>query len=151
MLTRRRFLAVGAAAVVARDLAALAAPTPITVYKAPTCGCCKDWITYLAKNGFAPKVFDQSDEAMTQTKFAMAVPQPLWSCHTAMVGGYVVEGHVPAEDIRALLAKKPAVLGLAAPGMPQSSPGMYREGDPKVPYSVMAWAKGGATSVFARH
>jgi hypothetical protein len=150
MLTRRRFLALGAAALAARDLPALAAPTPITVYKSPTCGCCKDWITYLSKNGFAPKVFDQSDEAMAQMKMTAGVPEALWSCHTAMVGRFVIEGHVPAEDIRKLLTEQPKVMGLSAPGMPQSSPGMYREGDPRVPYSVMAWAKGSAPRVFAR-
>lgn len=155
MISRRGFLAAGAAVLVTRDLFALAsapgAKTPITIYKSPTCGCCKDWITYLDKQGFATKVFDQSDDAMSQTKLTMGVPSDLWSCHTAVVGGYVIEGHVPAEDINKLLAEKPKVLGLSAPGMPQSSPGMYRQGDPKVPYSVMAWAKGSAPRVFARH
>lgn len=151
IITRRVFLALGAAALASRRLPAAAAPVAITVYKSPTCGCCKDWVTYLAKSGFAPKVFDQPDDAMTRTKVTMGVPDALWSCHTAMVGPYVIEGHVPAEDIRRLLAEKPKVLGLAAPGMPQSSPGMYREGDPKVPYRVMAWAAGRAPTVFAQH
>lgn len=152
MLSRRGFLAAGAVALVTRQLSALTlAPTPITVYKSPTCGCCKDWITYLGQNGFAPKVFDQTDEAVTQTKLSMGVPDALWSCHTAMVGPYVIEGHVPAEDIRKILAEKPKIMGLAAPGMPQSSPGMYRAGDPRVPYNVMSWAKGAAPRVFARH
>jgi hypothetical protein len=88
---------------------------------------------------------------MDQTKFSMGVPSNLWSCHTAVVGQYVIEGHVPAEDIRRLLKEKPKVLGLSAPGMPQSSPGMYRKGDPRVPYDVYAFARTGTPTVFAKH
>jgi hypothetical protein len=150
--TRRSFLALAAAAVCAQRLpAALVAPTPITVYKSPYCGCCKEWIRYLTPLGFAVRVVDQDDRQMDETKVTMGVPNAVWSCHTAVVGNYVIEGHVPAEDIRKLLASKPAVLGLSAPGMPQSSPGMYREGDPRVPFEVVSWSRGGKVQVFAKH
>ncbi len=152
MITRRSFLALSAVALASRDLrAALPAPIAITIYKSPLCGCCKEWVKYLEGQGFAPKVFDQSDDAMHATKGAMGVPAALESCHTAMVGGYAIEGHVPAEDMRRLLAEKPKITGLAVPGMPQSAPGMYRPGDPRVPYEVIAWDRAGKTRVFAKH
>lgn len=157
-LTRRQFLAAAPAALpaaaallaVARTMSAAPAPTPITVYKTPTCGCCKAWVEYLAGQGFAPKVMDQSDAAMDETRLAVGVPQALWSCHTAVVERLVVEGHVPAEDIRAALASSSPPLGLAVPGMPLSAPGMKRAGDPHVPYDVMAWGPKGTTRRFAR-
>lgn len=150
--SRRSFLAVAALAVLTRQLPALGvAPTPITVYKSPTCGCCKDWISYLTPLGFAPKVVDRTDEQMSELKMTMGVPSSVWSCHTAVVGNYVIEGHVPAEDIRKILAAKPPILGLSAPGMPQSSPGMYRADDPRIPYEVVAWSRGGKVSGFAKH
>ncbi|MDX2183078.1 MAG: DUF411 domain-containing protein [Gemmatimonadaceae bacterium] len=150
--SRRSFIALAAVALMTRRLPALgAAPTPITIYKSPTCGCCKDWIAYLKPLGFAAKVVDQTDEQMSELKMTMGVPSSVWSCHTAVVSNYVIEGHVPAEDIRKMLATKPPILGLSAPGMPQSSPGMYRAGDPRVPYDVVAWSRGGKVQTFAKH
>lgn len=157
-LTRRQFLAAAPTAIPAvaallaavRTVHAAAAPTPITVYKTAACGCCQDWVSYLAGKGFAPRVVDQSDAAMAETRLTVGVPEALWSCHTAVVGRLVVEGHVPAEDIRAALAAATPPLGLAVPGMPLSAPGMKRTGDPHVPYDVMAWGPKGATRRFAR-
>jgi hypothetical protein len=158
-MDRRRFLAAGvvAAALSPRrifalgTLDALAPKTPITVYRSPLCDCCHSWIEYLKTEGFAPKVLEQDDNAMTETKIQLNVPQALWSCHTALLGSYAIEGHVPAEDLRRLLAEKPKVLGISAAGMPQSAPGMYRAGEKKQPYTVTSWAKGGSTQVFAKH
>jgi hypothetical protein len=119
----------------------------ITVYKTPTCGCCKEWVAHLTKNGFALTVHDLPD--LTQTKLSLGVPQALESCHTAVVGRYVVEGHVPAEVIRKLVSDSPnSIAGLAVPGMVQGSPGM--EGGRKEPYDVVAFTREGKTSVYAR-
>src|SRR4051812_12807196 len=92
-----------------------AAPIPITVYKTPTCGCCKDWVKHLQAGGFAPKVVDLDD--LSDTKASLGVPAELQSCHTGVISRYFIEGHVPADLIRKLLAEKPPnILGLAVPG-----------------------------------
>jgi hypothetical protein len=151
--TRRSFLkaaAAGAASlVVIPSLAeALAAPTPITVYKTPTCGCCKLWVDHLVKNGFAPKSHDLPD--LTETKDALNVPDALRSCHTAVLGRYVFEGHVPADLIKKFAAEKPAnLIGLAVPGMPAGSPGMEVPGR-KDAYEVIAFTRDGKRSVYAK-
>ncbi len=119
----------------------------VVVYKSPTCGCCKEWVGHLRKNGFKVTVHDRRD--MDPVKRAMGVPQRLQSCHTAQVGDYVIEGHVPAADIVRLLREKLPVKGLTAPGMPMGSPGM--EGPSKDPYEVLAFQPDGRTSVYARH
>lgn len=119
----------------------------VVVYKSPTCGCCKEWVSHLKENGFNVTVHDQYD--MQPIKRQMGVPQRLQSCHTAQVGDYVIEGHVPAADIVRLLREKLAVKGLSAPGMPMGSPGM--EGPRKDPYEVLAFQPDGRTSVYARH
>ncbi len=161
-LTRRAWLgacarAAGAAAAVTAlrpaALAALApAPTPMTVYKDPNCGCCEKWVTHMAAAGFRPAVHDVRD--MAAVKARLGVPAALHSCHTAEVGGYVVEGHVPAADVRRLLRERPRVAGraargLAVPGMPAGSPGM--EGPPPERYEVLAFVAGGRTARFAAH
>jgi hypothetical protein len=151
-MKRRDFvgtLAGGAAlaAVLPRELSAGTAPTPMTVYKSPTCGCCKEWVTHVAKNGFAPKVIDMDD--LTKIKKDAGVPTSLESCHTALVGGYVVEGHVPAELVTKMLTEKPKIVGLAVAGMVVGSPGM-EQGNRKVPYEITAWTRDGKTSVYAR-
>lgn len=105
--------------------AAVGAAEPITVYKSPYCGCCEGWIDYMRTKGYEPKVV--SEEDMGPIKQQYGVPDNLQSCHTAEIGGYVVEGHVPAEAIAKLLADKPKVTGITAPGMPQGSPGMSGE------------------------
>ncbi|MEW8203258.1 MAG: DUF411 domain-containing protein [Candidatus Thiodiazotropha endolucinida] len=119
----------------------------VVVYKSPTCGCCKEWVSHLRENGFKVTVHDRRN--MDPIKRKMGVPRQLQSCHTAQVGEYVIEGHVPAADIARLLREKPPVKGLTAPGMPMGSPGM--EGPRKDPYKVLTIQPDGKTSVYARH
>jgi len=119
----------------------------LTVYKSPTCGCCGKWVEYMQANGFTAGVTNLPDVSPIKTKHG--VPARLASCHTTLVGGYVIEGHVPVEDVRRLLKEKPAVLGLAAPGMPAGSPGMDVPNSP--PYDVVSFDKDGRTRVFASH
>jgi hypothetical protein len=119
----------------------------ITVYKDPSCGCCKNWIQYLVRHGYQVDAKDVSD--VRGIKQMLGVPSQLASCHTAVVNGYLIEGHVSAEDIDRLLAQKPKIAGLAVPGMPASSPGM--DGPRTKPYQVLAFDKNGKTTVFATH
>lgn len=122
--------------------------TKVTVYKDQYCGCCKSWIEHLREHGFEVVAHDTPD--LVQAKRTGGVPEKLYSCHTAFVAGYVVEGHVPASDIQRLLRDRPKVAGIAVPGMPIGSPGM-ESGNRKDPYNVVAFTKDGRTSVFARH
>jgi len=118
----------------------------VVVYKSPWCGCCEGWVDHMRASGFEVTVREQ--EELSAIKRMSGVPEVLESCHTAFVGGYAIEGHVPAGAIERLLAERPPVRGLAAPGMPIGSPGM--EGaDPK-PYEVMTFTQGGATDVYER-
>jgi hypothetical protein len=119
----------------------------VTVYKSPACGCCGEWVKHVQANGFRVDVKDVED--VTPIKQRFGVPEALGSCHTATVGGYVVEGHVPAGDIKRLLREKPSAVGLAVPGMPIGSPGM-EQGKPE-PYSTLLFDERGRTTVFARH
>ena len=119
----------------------------VTVYKTSTCGCCNKWVSHLEDNGFQVESIDLRD--LRRIKSMSGVGPKLASCHTATVGGYVIEGHVPAEDIQRLLAERPAVKGLTAPGMPPGSPGM--ETRRKVPYQVLTFDAEGKTQVFAQH
>lgn len=142
------------AAAVPRGPAASAASAPLalTVYKDPECGCCERWVTHMAAAGFRPAVHDVDD--LPAVKARLGVPAALQSCHTAVVDGAVIEGHVPAADVRRFLRERPqlgrvAARGLAAPGMPAGSPGM--EGPPPERYAVLAFAPGGATVRFASH
>ena len=125
------------------------APVVVTVYKNAQCGCCKGWVEHLRKEGFSVTAHDVDDMAAIKSK--LGVPTSLGSCHTAIVGGYVVEGHVPASDIRQLLARKPKVAGIGVPGMPLGSPGMEAPGMPPDKYDVVAFAKDGTQRVFASH
>jgi hypothetical protein len=117
------------------------------VYKSPTCGCCTKWVDHLRKHGFQVTAKDTED--MNAIKASLGVPQGLTSCHTALVGKYVIEGHVPADDIQRLLAEKPKIAGLAVPGMPAGSPGMEIGRVDR--YDVIAFSEGLKSSVFARH
>ena len=117
----------------------------ITVYKSPTCGCCKKWVTHLEENGFEVKPVDTNEVSMMKAKYG--VPGDLISCHTGLVNGYVVEGHVPAEEIKKMLKEKPEIAGLAVPGMPMGSPGM--EGGRVDHYDIVAFQKDGKRSVYA--
>lgn len=128
---------------------AASAPISVTVYKDPSCGCCKKWVEHLAANGFKPIVRDRTD--MDALKNSLGVPTALRSCHTAVAGKYLLEGHVPAADVKRLLATKPKdVLGLAVPGMPSGSPGMESPGRSDR-YDVIAFSAGGRTRAFAAH
>ena len=120
---------------------------PITVYKTPTCGCCSAWSDYLERNGFAVTRVDLDD--LTEVKSRHGVSRRLQSCHTAVTGGYVIEGHVPADDIRRLLEEKPEAVGLTAPGMPMMSPGMHSI-EPK-DYDVLLFSKDGQAAVFSKY
>ena len=122
-------------------------PPTVKVYRTPTCGCCGKWVSHLEANGFEVEVEEMDD--VTPVKMANAVPGKLSSCHTAIVGGYVVEGHVPASDVVRLLEERPAVNGLAVPGMPIGSPGM--EGPHPERYRVLTFDSEGKTEVFSTH
>jgi len=119
----------------------------VIVYKSPTCSCCNEWVSHLRENGFSVKVRDQRN--VNPIKQELGVPKRLRSCHTAKVGGYVIEGHVPAQEISRLLKERPQIEGLAVPGMPMGSPGM--EGPRKDQYDVVTFQKSGNTSVYARY
>ena len=121
-------------------LAASPAKTPMEVWKDPNCGCCKDWVDLMEKAGFAITVHDVGNNAV---RAKLGLPQNLGSCHTALVGGYVVEGHVPAADVRKLLKEKPKALGITVPGMPIGSPGMDgpEYGGRKDPFDVLLVSK----------
>ena len=112
----------------------------ITVYKSPTCGCCKQWIKHLEAAGFEVEAVDSDD--MNAIKQEYGVPRNMTSCHTARIAGYTIEGHVPAEQILRLLQERPDADGLAVPGMPVGSPGM-EVGDRVDPYLVMLFGDGG--------
>ncbi len=118
-----------------------------TVYKSPTCGCCNKWVDHLRDSGFDVKAHNRND--MPAIKAKMGIKRNQQSCHTAVIEGYVIEGHVPAADIKRLLTDKPDIHGLTVPGMPMGSPGM--EGMRKDKYDVLAIDKQGNTTVFSRH
>jgi len=119
----------------------------VKVYKNPSCGCCKKWINHLEKNGFKVEASNVSNLDPIKQKFGIA-PQ-FRACHTAKIGKYVVEGHVPASDIKKMLAEKPDIMGLAVPGMPMGSPGM--EGHRKDPYQVISLKQEGQPEIYSRH
>jgi hypothetical protein len=142
-----RFLALAAVTAVICVPAVAEEETRVTVYKSPTCGCCSKWVRHLEENGFSVETHDVRD--VTPMKRANGVPERLSSCHTAFVDGYIVEGHVPASDVKRLLAQRPQVSGLAVPGMPEGSPGM--EGPNPERYQVLAFDPEGGVEVFSSH
>lgn len=121
------------------------APT-VTVFKSPTCGCCSMWVEHLEAAGFTVETRDRDDMAVV--KDSLGLPSDLASCHTGVVDGYVIEGHVPAEYVARLLKERPEALGLAVPGMPVGSPGMEM-GDRRDPYQVLLVDDSGEAAVFA--
>jgi hypothetical protein len=155
-MQKRPFLRLGGLAIVAAITAASApvsrqtssAAVEVTVFKSPTCGCCTAWVEHLRQHAFTVVSKDTSD--VGGVKRTARVPSNLYSCHTAFVNGYVVEGHVPAEDIQRMLKDKPKIAGIAVAGMPAGSPGM-EVGSRKDPYNVVAFRRDGSTSVFAKH
>lgn len=126
---------------------AYAQQTVIEVYKSPYCDCCTNWIRHLKQNGFAVKAHDVSDASAYRAK--LGVPYELGSCHTATAGGYAIEGHVPAREIRRLLTERPKAKGLAVPSMPLGSPGM--EGPRSDPYEVLLFQADGRYAVYQKY
>ena len=149
ILTRRAALAWGAALLAVRPLLAQAGPA-MHVAKDPECGCCGAWIETLERDGFSVTVEEMEAEALQTFKQQSGIPAAMASCHTARTGGYMIEGHVPAADIRRLLAERPEAVGLAVPGMPWGSPGMGPEAEREA-YEVHLIGKDGTTQVFARY
>ena len=129
---------------------ALAQATSIEVRKTNGCGCCLAWMEHLEENGFAPTGQDMFAGLLVRFKLDNGVPQRMVSCHTALVDGYVIEGHVPASDIRRLLAERPDAVGLAVPEMPLGSPGMD-QGRGREAYDVFLIRNDGSTEVFASY
>jgi hypothetical protein len=126
------------------------APTAVVeVFKSPTCGCCSKWVEHLQAHGFTVKTTNVED--IYDVKTTHRVPAAVESCHTALVGGYVVEGHVPASDVQKLLKERPAIAGIGVRGMPIGSPGMEVEGVRPQPYTVLAFDKAGQTRAFSTH
>ena len=122
-------------------------PPEVTVYKTASCGCCVLWAEHLQKEGFLVRSIDVVDLAPYKRK--AGVPASLGACHTAFVKGYVIEGHVPGDAVKRLLAEKPAIAGLVVPGMPIGSPGMEM-GARKDPYEILALSRDGTTAVYER-
>jgi hypothetical protein len=118
----------------------------VTVYKSPTCGCCSLWAQHMEREGFRVETVDTAD--LVAVRDSLGVPGDLSACHTATVGGYTVEGHVPAEQVRRLLAERPRARGLVVPGMPLGSPGM-EQGDTRQPYDVLLIDDAGEAAVYA--
>ena len=143
---RKSFRLIVATGLLALGSAAHAAT--MTVHKSASCGCCSKWVEHVQKHGFSVKVVNVDDIMAVKAK--AGIPDRLASCHTSMVGGYVIEGHVPAADIKKLLASKPKAKGLALPGMPMGSPGM-EHGDHRQPFQTLLVKADGSTAIFARH
>jgi len=149
----RRHLMLALAATPAALLAAHAQANPfklptVHVWKSPTCGCCTAWVDHMRKAGFVVNITEVDDTGPTRQRLGM--PAKLGSCHTALVGGYVLEGHVPADDVKRLLRTKTAGLGLSVPGMPVGSPGM--EMGPRLdPYDVLLVQRDGSTRIYASY
>ena len=128
-------------------LAALAAAPMVDIWKVPNCGCCQDWVLHLNKNGLATRVHDEGNNA---ARARLGIPSKLGSCHTGLVGGYAIEGHVPARELLRLLKEKPKAVGLAVPGMPIGSPGMDGPayGNQRDAYDVLLVLADGSTRVY---
>ena len=146
---RNPFLVLALSSVLGAGLStAVAAGEMVDVYKSPNCGCCGKWVDHLKNAGFEVRSHNVMDVPAARKQLGM--PDRLGSCHTAKVGNYVVEGHVPAADVKRMLSEKPAITGISAPGMPMGSPGM--EGPyPADRYDVVSFDAEGKTAVFASH
>lgn len=127
-------------------VAANAAATTVDVYKSSTCKCCAKWVDHMRANGFTVNTHDVGNK---EARERAGISTKLGSCHTALVDGYAIEGHVPAQDVKRLLNERPRAIGLTAPGMPHGSPGM--EGARSDPYDVLLIDKQGDTTVYSRH
>lgn len=150
---QRRSLLIGTTTLLGATSLVARAATPATnlpaaqVWKDPSCGCCKNWISHLQREGFQTQLFETGNAAIRQR---LGLPAKYASCHTARIGSYVIEGHVPAADIRRLLAEQPKALGLAVPGMPVGSPGMDgpEYGGRKDPFDVLLVMADGSSRVY---
>lgn len=155
MRMTRVTIAIAAVAVAGLGLGVAAQQKPaapaqkMTVYKTSSCGCCHLWVENMKANGFDVQAMDVSAAGVRAVSKAAGLKEADTSCHTAKIGDYIVEGHVPAADIKRMLKEKPAIAGIAAPGMPQGSPGM--EQGSKEPYDVIAFKKDGTSTVYAKH
>lgn len=143
----------GAATMHTHALSQSASKPLVEMWKSPTCGCCKDWVKHLQDNGFEVQTYDVSEAAKATQRSKLGLAEKFGSCHTALVGGYVVEGHVPAQDIRKLLKERPRALGLSVPGMPVGSPGMDgpEYGGRKDSYAVLLVQRDGSSSVYQKY
>ena len=151
-LSRRKLLILASSSIVAAPLAALADGTSpdIHVVKNPQCGCCTAWVEILTDKGFNVTTEDRSGSLLTEFKIESGVPKNMMSCHTAKVDGYFIEGHVPASDIRRLIADRPDALGLAVPAMPYGSPGMGPE-DEREAFNIYIISADGTAEVFQHY
>jgi hypothetical protein len=147
-MKRRLFLAHAAGVAFAAPALAATALPRVEVFKNPSCGCCGAWVEHLVAAGFAVKVTEVEDTGPVRRRHG--IPDALGSCHTGVVAGYALEGHVPAADVKRLLAQKPAAAGLAVPGMPVGAPGM-EVGDRKDAYQVLLVDKSGRSTVFSSY
>ena len=130
-------------------MAAQSATKPqMTVYKSSTCGCCEKWVEHMQANGFAVNAINVDD--IDKVKHERGVPDAAASCHTAVVNGYIVEGHVPADAVLKMLKEKPAIAGIAVPGMPMGAPGMEVPSGQKEAYSIVSFDKSGKTSIYQK-
>jgi hypothetical protein len=147
MNRRTILLGVALAGLTAHELVTAQTVRKIDVWKDPSCGCCKDWVAHLEKNGFKATIYETGNNAK---RAELGLADKFGSCHTAVIDGYVIEGHVPAADIQRLLKDKPKALGLAVPGMPIGSPGMdgVAYGGRKDPFDVLLVKKDGTSQVF---
>lgn len=148
MISRRSFVHVAGALLALGVLPRVHAQyaTTMKVYMSPACGCCDEWQKHMRASGFRLETYKMGD--VTPMKQKLGVPEPMWSCHTAVVGDYLLEGHVPAADVKRLLREKAKVKGLAVPGMVVGSPGM--EQGPPEPYATLAFDERGSR-VYERH
>jgi len=140
-------LALGLGVVVAGQ-AQKAMPT-MEVFKSPTCGCCSKWVEHVQEGGFTVKVTDVSDQALDALKEKHGIPRTAQSCHTGLIDGYVIEGHVPVAEVHRLLKERPPVAGIAVGGMPIGSPGMEVPGQRPQTYNVITFDKQGGVKVFS--
>ncbi|WP_040819053.1 DUF411 domain-containing protein [Litoreibacter arenae] len=147
---QRRHLLIAAASYLATRPAFAAGSPTLRVMKSPTCGCCTAWVEQMRQAGLKAVVQDVDQDTLYALKAQLGITPDLSGCHTATIGNYFIEGHVPAEDIRRLLAEAPEAHGIAVPGMPMGSPGMDI-GDEREAYDVVLVLKDGSTLVFARH
>ena len=151
-VTRRSLATLALAAILAWAgsvwMAAQTAKPQMTVYKSATCGCCSKWVEHMQGNGFEVKAINVDD--IDKVKRERGVPADAASCHTAIVNGYVVEGHVPADAVQKMLKEKPSIAGIAVPGMPMGSPGMEVPGGQKEAFNIVSFDKSGKTAIYEK-